>query len=52
MRGWEDMDFGSLTGISGQGNDLLDFSRTREMVYGIIFSRILLTVTDVRDQRK
>jgi hypothetical protein len=39
------MNFGGLNGFSGQGNVLSEFME-------IIFSRILLTVTDVRDQRK
>jgi hypothetical protein len=29
------MNFGSLIGFSGQGNDLSEFSGIREMVYGI-----------------
>nr|BAX24840.1 fibroin -like [Oryza glumipatula] len=44
--GSRDMNFGSLIGIYGRGKDLSGFSGIRK----IIFSRILLTATDVRDQ--
>jgi hypothetical protein len=40
------MNFGSLIGISGQGNDLSGFSRRREMVYGIYRNNILKNIIE------